>query len=377
MGIAADLVAQAEHDPEALALLITTNASLARQVADEVDRRVKTNAIARQAIERNGLAVIAGSLEEAHTLTNKLAPEHLTVDAEEDLAWVQNAGSVFIGRYSAQPMGDYVSGPNHTLPTGGVAQVRGGLSVMDYLKLITVQEYSLAGLRKLGRPPSPWRKPRDCMAMPRQCAPGGSMAEIVLQQTPLPRQAVRRMHAYHPPLAGRDGLRLDFNENTVACSPRVLEALSRVAAGDLARYPERGHVEAKVAEHLGLAAEQVLLTNGVDEAIHVLCQTYLDRDDEFLFRVPTYSMYEIYGSCTDATVRTVPSGADFAFPLDELLAAIRPQTRLIAIASPNSPTGTIATRQQILKLLERAPQAVVLVDEAYYHFCGEDRAGPG
>jgi histidinol dehydrogenase len=150
VGIAADLVAQAEHDPEALAILVTTNGALARAVVAEVARRVKTNPIARQAIERNGLAVIASSVEEAREITNRLAPEHLTIDASEDLDWVRNAGSVFIGRYSPQPMGDYVSGPNHTLPTGGVAQVRGGLSVMDFLKVITVQEYTLAGLQRLG-----------------------------------------------------------------------------------------------------------------------------------------------------------------------------------------------------------------------------------
>ena len=149
-GIGADLVAQAEHDPEALAILVTTNATLAGEVVKDVSRRVKTNPIARQAIERNGFAVIAGSIEEAREITNRLAPEHLSVDAAEDLDWVRNAGSVFIGRLSPQPMGDYVSGPNHTLPTGGVANVRGGLSVMDYVKLITVQEYTLAGLQKLG-----------------------------------------------------------------------------------------------------------------------------------------------------------------------------------------------------------------------------------
>jgi histidinol dehydrogenase len=150
VGIAADLVAQAEHDPEALALLITTNAPLAREVIGEVGQRVKTNPIAKQAIEKNGLVVVAGSVDEAREITNRLAPEHLSVDAKEDLDWVRNAGSVFIGRYSPQPMGDYVSGPNHTLPTGGVAQVRGGLSVMDFLKVITVQEYTLAGLQRLG-----------------------------------------------------------------------------------------------------------------------------------------------------------------------------------------------------------------------------------
>jgi histidinol dehydrogenase len=150
IGIAADLVAQAEHDPEALAILITTNSPLARGVVREVAQRVKKNPIAKQAIEKNGLVVVAGSVDEAREITNRLAPEHLSVDAKEDLDWVRNAGSVFIGRYSPQPMGDYVSGPNHTLPTGGVAQVRGGLSVMDFLKVITVQEYTLAGLRRLG-----------------------------------------------------------------------------------------------------------------------------------------------------------------------------------------------------------------------------------
>jgi histidinol dehydrogenase len=150
VAIASDLVAEAEHDPDALAILITTNARLAQAVVKEAVQRAKTNSIARQAIERHGLAVVAGSVDEAREITNRLAPEHLTVDAVEDLDWVHNAGSVFIGRYSPQPMGDYVSGPNHTLPTGGVAQVRGGLSVMDFLKLITVQEYTLAGLQKLG-----------------------------------------------------------------------------------------------------------------------------------------------------------------------------------------------------------------------------------
>jgi histidinol dehydrogenase len=148
--IASDLVAQAEHDPEALAIFITTRAELAREVVAEARRRSRNNPIARQALERNGLALIAASLEEARALTNRLAPEHLTVDAPSDLDWVQNAGSVFIGRWSAQPMGDYISGPNHTLPTGGMARVRGGLSVSDFVKLITVQQYSAQALRSLG-----------------------------------------------------------------------------------------------------------------------------------------------------------------------------------------------------------------------------------
>ncbi|MGD0732007.1 MAG: histidinol dehydrogenase [Terracidiphilus sp.] len=148
--IASDLVAQAEHDPEALAIFITTRAGLATAVIAEAKLRSSNNPVARQALDRNGLVILASTVEEARAITNRLAPEHLTVDTPSDLAWVQNAGSIFVGRWSAQPMGDYISGPNHTLPTGGMARVRGGLSVNDLVKLITVQQYSAKALRVLG-----------------------------------------------------------------------------------------------------------------------------------------------------------------------------------------------------------------------------------
>jgi len=148
--IASDLVGQAEHDPDAQAIFITTKGALANAVAASVEQRIRSNKIAAEAIARNGVVIVASSVEEARSITNALAPEHLTVDAMEDLAWVKNAGSVFVGRFSAQPLGDYISGPNHTLPTSGLARVRGGLSVMDFLKVVTVQEYSAGGLRHLG-----------------------------------------------------------------------------------------------------------------------------------------------------------------------------------------------------------------------------------
>jgi histidinol-phosphate aminotransferase len=188
---------------------------------------------------------------------------------------------------------------------------------------------------------------------------------------PEPRSRVQAMKEYHPPLGCREALRLDFNENTLACSPKVREALGRVSTGDLTRYPERAPVEALVAEHLGLDAEQVALTNGVDEAIHVLFETFLEAGDELLLPVPTYTMYEVYASATDARAVPVLAGEDLAFPYERLLAAISPRTKIVAIANPNSPSGSVATRAQLLEIARRAPQAVVLVDEAYFHFHGE------
>jgi histidinol dehydrogenase len=150
VGIAADLVAQAEHDPEALAVLITSNAALAQAVAAEVKLQARGNAIAKQSLAAQGSIFVTATVREARELTNRLAPEHLTVDTTNDLKWVRNAGSVFVGDHSAQSMGDYVSGPNHVLPTGRVGRVRGGLSVMDFVKVITVQHYTRHGLKQMG-----------------------------------------------------------------------------------------------------------------------------------------------------------------------------------------------------------------------------------
>ncbi|HTJ30665.1 MAG TPA: histidinol dehydrogenase [Acidobacteriaceae bacterium] len=148
--IAADLIAQAEHDPATLSIFLTTQEPLARAVIAAVKEQSRSNATAKEALKQNGYVLLCKTVEEARAWTNAIAPEHLTVDSAADLDWVQNAGSVFVGRYSPQPMGDYISGPNHTLPTGGTARFRGGLSVNDFLKLITVQEYTRIGLERFG-----------------------------------------------------------------------------------------------------------------------------------------------------------------------------------------------------------------------------------
>jgi len=150
LGIAADLVAQAEHDPEALAVLITSNEVLGKEVAAQVKIQARGNAVANQSLGAQGCIFVTATIREAQELTNRLAPEHLTVDTANDLQWVRNAGSVFVGDHSPQSMGDYVSGPNHVLPTGRVGRVRGGLSVMDFLKVITVQQYTRQGLKQMG-----------------------------------------------------------------------------------------------------------------------------------------------------------------------------------------------------------------------------------
>jgi len=186
-----------------------------------------------------------------------------------------------------------------------------------------------------------------------------------------PRDAVRTLPSYHPPLAGRSGLRLDFNENTVGCSARVLERVRQLGAEELACYPEREPVEAKLAEFLGIAASELLLTNGVDEAIHLLCETYLEAGDEALIVVPTYSMYRIYMLAAGAHVISIPAGKNFRFPVDDVCGQVTARTRMIAIANPNNPTGTVASTADLLRIARSAPNAALLVDEAYFEFYGQ------
>ena len=197
------------------------------------------------------------------------------------------------------------------------------------------------------------------------------MTEAIATGTPTPRARVRSMIEYHPPLGSRVALRLDFNENTLACSPKVRDVLGHISSGFLTRYPEREPVEAIVASHLGVAPEQLALTNGVDEAIHVLFEAFLDAGDELLLPVPTYTMYEVYASATDARAVPILAGDDLQFPFERLLAAITPRTKIIAVANPNSPSGSVATREQLIEVARRALHAILLVDEAYFHFHGE------
>jgi histidinol dehydrogenase len=147
--IAADLVAQAEHDPDALAVFITASAPLGEQVVSAVSRAAASNEIAKISLQENGAVLVAGSHDQALDFANRIAPEHITID-EEDLAHVRNAGSIFVGDYSPQAAGDYAAGPNHVLPTGGVARFRAGLGVHDFVKTISVQQLSRDGLDRIG-----------------------------------------------------------------------------------------------------------------------------------------------------------------------------------------------------------------------------------
>lgn len=188
-----------------------------------------------------------------------------------------------------------------------------------------------------------------------------------------PRKAVLGMAPYSPPTGNRaDKLRLDFNENTVGCSPRVISALKEVLSGELLTiYPDYARVKSALAAHFRVSPDELLLTNGTDEAIQVLVNTYVDDGDEVIALRPSYAMYRFYAEVAGAKIVEVDyQPPAVAFPLTELLAAITPRTRAILIANPNNPTGTAVNLTGIEQILRAAPHAAVLIDEAYYEFYG-------
>ncbi len=249
------------------------------------------------------------------------------------------------------------------------------------MKVISVQELTPTGLRQLAPAITTLARAEGLEAHARsvevrlineRCGLANKRIDLppgVLQ----PREAVLNMAPYSPPTGGRAGkLRLDFNENTVGASPKVIEYLrEHLSEAGLAIYPEYGEIKQELAEFFGVEPDDFILTNGTDEAIQVLVNTYIDDGGEVLLLRPSYAMYRFYSEVAGAGIREIPYRAQkLAFPLEELLDAIRPSTRAILIANPNNPTGTGTSRAGIERILEKATNAAVLIDEAYYEFSG-------
>src|SRR5689334_1650719 len=187
-----------------------------------------------------------------------------------------------------------------------------------------------------------------------------------------PRDAIRTMAPYSPPSGGRAGkLRLDFNENTVGCSPKAIESVQKYLTADhLTIYPEYQDARRDLGAFFGVPPEEFTITNGTDEAIQLLINTFVDDGDDVLLLKPSYAMYRFYAEVAGASVREIEYGRNLSFPVADFLDAMRPETRAILIANPNNPTGSAIGLDQIELILETAPDAAVLIDEAYFEFYG-------
>jgi histidinol-phosphate aminotransferase len=185
------------------------------------------------------------------------------------------------------------------------------------------------------------------------------------------RRAVERMRAYNPPLEGRTKkLRLDFNENPIGCSPAVRRALAKLGAGVISAYPEQETVRLKAARHFGVRPGELLLTNGTDEALSLVVNTFVEPDDSVLIVEPTYAMYRFYSELAGAHVVAPRYDAAMQFPWKEVLAALREEPRVFFLPNPNSPTGNLLTLPELRRILRAGKRTMIVIDEAYFEFSG-------
>lgn len=189
---------------------------------------------------------------------------------------------------------------------------------------------------------------------------------------PIPvRKAVARMRPYHPPLEDRDGkLRLDFNENTLGCSPKARAAIRNLSSAAVSMYPEQDTVRRELARFFGVRNDELLLTNGTDEALHLIVDTFLEPDDIVLLVEPTFAMYRFYSELAGARIQALRYDAAMQFPMKALLAALRKPPRIFFLANPNNPTGSVLRPAELRRILKAATRTLVVVDEAYFEYSG-------
>jgi histidinol-phosphate aminotransferase len=185
-----------------------------------------------------------------------------------------------------------------------------------------------------------------------------------------PRKAVESMRPYHPPLEGRGGkLRLDFNENTAGCSLAVRRALRRLSSAHVSMYPEQETVRKRLATYFRVSPDELLLTNGTDDALHLVTDTFVERGDEVAIVEPTFAMYRFYSELAGARIAALRYDAKLQFPMETVLEALRREPRVFFVANPNNPTGHVLKEGELRKILRAAAKTVVVIDEAYFEYC--------
>ncbi|MET4073213.1 histidinol dehydrogenase [Hymenobacter sp. UYCo722] len=378
--VAADLLSQAEHGPDSQVVVLSDSQQVLESVQAEVARQLETlprREVAALALD-NSRAILLPDAAAMMAFSNQYAPEHLilaTDNAEALAAQVTNAGSVFMGHLTPEAVGDYASGTNHTLPTSGYARQYSGVSLDSFVKKITFQRLSPAGLQALGPVVETMAEAEGLVAHARAvtlrlttlaadntAAPHDS-ASTANPYAGLVRPSVERMQAYSSARDEFEGLAavmLDANENS----------LGSVGPDDFSRYPDphQRAIKADLAKIKGIRPDQIFLGNGSDEAIDLLVRlTCTPGQDSIIICPPTYGMYEVAANLNDVRVERLPLTADFQLPANaaEMLAASR--AKLVFLCSPNNPTGNLLAQEAIEAILANF-SGLVIVDEAYADF---------
>lgn len=371
--IAADLLSQAEHGVDSQVILITTSSVLAESVIQCLTQQLAflpRQTVAQQSLQ-NGSMIIVETLNEAINISNQYAPEHLILNIENPQAYVaqvQNAGAIFLGQWTPETMGDYITGSNHVLPTYGYANRYSGLSVSDFMKIISVQQVSKKGLKLLG---------------------DAAMQLATMENLMAHKNAVQvRLDNIHEFI---------YEETTQMIAPTILKdfkpyssARMEASAGSiwlnanespwddgLNRYPEPQPLllKDKLAAYYQVNPDTLLITRGSDEGIDLLMRLYCQPEqDAIVICPPTFGMYEVAAKLQRANIIKIPLlQNNFDCDVKKLLELNPSNIKLLFLCSPNNPTGNVIDRNQVFSLCEKFKnRALVVIDEAYIEFADSE-----
>lgn len=403
---ALELIAQAEHDPDAAAVLVATDRGIAEAVREMIERRVSKEPrreIVEASLRTAGALLVADTLEDALAFARRYAPEHLLLlvdEPERVLTHVRSAGTVFLGATSSVAFGDYATGANHVLPTGGLARSYSGLSLDDFVRWTTWQRVEPTAAARLAAVVTPLadaeRLPAHAAAARRAAAgapteAAGTPAEPrdptsatggveraanrAARSTKLelrPRDAYRALERYDP---ARKSLEIDLSANTNlwgAC-PAALGALRSGSAPTTYPTPYATDLKRTVAETWDVRPDQVVTGCGSDDVIDSAIRAFCDPGTTVAFPAPTFPMADIFARMNDARPVPVPMGPDGA--LDEDALTTLADADVVYLCRPNNPTGAMLERESALRILDRA-RGLVLIDEAYGEYADETLLGP-
>lgn len=403
--VAADMLAQAEHDEDASAVLLTTDEALARKVAAELERQSQTlprRAIVERSLAQFGAIIVIG-LEEACEIANELAPEHLEIvarDEDEIATRVRHAGAIFFGAQTPEAVGDYLAGPNHVLPTGGSARFSSALGVYDFLRRTSLLRFSADELRRTagtiaalaeaegldaharsalirGMGDEGWGTERSERFSSPAHTPAGAINVTPQHPSPIPpppsiKMRVRELRAYTLK-PDRASVKLNQNENPWDAPEAIKrETLRRLQSRAWSRYPDfvPASLHERLAELAGWRADGVVAGNGSNELIQALLMVTVGEGRRVLISEPTFALYRQVATVLGGEITSVPLAPDLSYDavaLRRFVEAARPD--VVIICSPNNPTGRRLPDEDLVVLLESV-RGIVAVDEAYFEFSG-------
>ncbi|HEX6133261.1 MAG TPA: histidinol dehydrogenase [Longimicrobiales bacterium] len=376
-GIAAtEMVAQAEHDPDAASILVSTDASLLDRVAAELERLLESQPradIIRQALSANGALLHAPSLDKAVAFAAEYAPEHLLVltrDPRALLPSLRNAGTIFLGAPSSVAFGDYITGANHVLPTGGLARTYAGLSTADFLRWTTYQELTPAAAAALARPTAALAEAEGLPAHALAARLRSRLpAEAAARAEPVLRAAYAELSLYDP---GRTPCDVDLSDNTslFGAAPSVRSMTAGVAPDRITRYPSvyADELRRALARLHGVEPGNIATGCGSDDVIDSALRAFCAGGDTVSFPDPTFGMIPVFARMNTLRAHAVPLLDGIRLDADAL---IRARARITYLCRPNNPTGTQFGRAGVERVCTEA-SGIVLIDEAYADYADDD-----